>query len=269
MTLVASLGMYDGDGVQEANDLFWSLIAAHLIDHGVRGVPPRLDRDRPLEEIWNDPNLLLAQCCGYPLVTRFRGRLRTVATPGYDAPGCQGAFHRSRIVVRTEDEAEGLADLKGRRAAINERRSNSGANLFRAAIAPLAGGGAFFGSVIETGSHEASLLAVASGEADVAAIDTVSYAHLSRRAPHFARSLRTIGWTAESPCLPFVTAMGNPNALLRLLRAAISQAMDSQAMQPAREALLLNDLDRLPAKAYDRLLRFERDAGRMGYPELL
>ena len=49
-------------------------------------------------------------------------------------------------------------------------------NLFRAAIAPLAGGRPFFSEVIVTGSHAASLEAVADGNAPgLAAIDCVTF----------------------------------------------------------------------------------------------
>lgn len=115
-----------------------------------------------------------------------------MATPCYAAPGCSGATYRSRIVVRDGDRARTLPELRGRRAAVNERRSNSGMNMFRAALAPLAGRAAFFTSVIETGSHEASLRTVVESDADVAAIDAVSFAHIAREQPTLAAQVRTI-----------------------------------------------------------------------------
>ena len=264
----ASLGMYDAAAVREANDMLWELIAGRLMERGVADVPDRLDRTRPPEAIWSDPDLLLAQCCGYPLVTRYAGRLRYLTTPRYAAPGCCGASYRSRLVVRVDDPAERLADLRGRRAAINDRHSNSGTNLFRAAIAPLARGRPFFGAVRETGSHEASLRAVAEDEADVAAIDTVTFAHLARGEPARAARVRTIGWTGASHGLPFVTSMSTSAAVVDMLRDAISAVMLSAEARPACDALLLAGIECLPPDAYDGLLRMERDAARLHYPEL-
>jgi hypothetical protein len=49
--------------------------------------------------------------------------------------------------------ATSLDDLRGGRCAVNDLGSNSGMNLLRAEIAPLANGKAFFKSVLVTGSH--------------------------------------------------------------------------------------------------------------------
>lgn len=81
MTLTAPLAMYDGPARHAANDMPWALVAERLADRGVADAPTRLDRRRPLDAIWSDPDLPLAQCCGYPLVTRYRDRPRHVATP--------------------------------------------------------------------------------------------------------------------------------------------------------------------------------------------
>jgi ABC-type phosphate/phosphonate transport system substrate-binding protein len=215
-----------------------------------------------------DPDLLLAQGCGYPLVTRYRHRLRYVATPRYTASGCLGGQYQCRIVVRTADPAEKLADLAGRRAAINQRSSNSGMNLFRAAIAPLAGGRDFFASVVVTGSHAASLRAVVEGSADVASIDPVSFAHAIRDDPALAADLRTVGWTGLSPGLPLVTAITTPEPVVRALRRAVIDAVRSVDAMQARSALLLDGVERLPAQAYERLLGVERSAARLDYPIL-
>jgi len=53
-------------------------------------------------------------------------------------------------------------------------------NLLRAAVAPLAKGGAFFDSVTMSGSHWHSVQMVASGHADLTAVDCVSWAHFRR-----------------------------------------------------------------------------------------
>ena len=265
---VASLGMYDGSLLRDANDALWRSIAERLAVRGIADVPAMLDRDRSLDAIWSDPDLLLAQCCGYPLVTRYRGRLRYVATPSYSAPGCVGASYRSRLIVRADEPAEHLGGLRGRRAAINERQSNSGMNLFRAAVAPLARGAPFFAEVIETGSHAGSLRAVAEGRADVAAIDAVSFVHIVCGEPSLAMRVRTLGWTDPSPGLPFVTSIATPRGIVRLLRIVLGEVARSAELQPARDTLLLEGIERLPAGAYRRVSRIEQAADRLGYSAL-
>ena len=188
----ASLSMYDLPELQWANDRLWAAIAERLEAVGLADVPTALERERPLDEIWTDPRLLLAQSCGYPVVTNLRGRVQLVATPHYRAEGCRGPFHSSAIVVRKADRAQALADLQGTRLALNDAASGSGMNLMRAAIAPLAGGETFFSEVILTGSHLASLHAIAEGEADAGAIDAVTWAHVRDLRPELAGRLRVL-----------------------------------------------------------------------------
>lgn len=267
MMRTASLGMYDSPALHGANDRLWQSIAGHLRDAGFEDIPDRLDRARPLHAIWDDPALLLAQTCGYPLSTQWRGRLRYVATPRYQAPGCDGVLHRSRVVVRREDVGETLLAYRGRRVAINDRQSNTGMNLLRALIAPLAEGQAFFSAVAETGSHAASARLVAEGGADIAAIDTVTYAHLQNEAPDTTRALRTLVWTDEAPGLPFVTSRATPPRLLLHLRRAIRLAIGGAARADA-DRLLLNDIDVIDPRRYDLARSVERRSVRAGYPHL-
>lgn len=268
MTGVASLGMYDGGSLGPANDALWAWIAGRLAARGVAGVPAALDRSRPVAAIWDDPGLLLAQTCGYPLATDLRDRLRYVATPHYAAPGCVGADYRSRIVVRADDPAERLADLRGRRLALNDRRSNSGMNMLRAMIAPLAGGRPFFAGVVETGAHRASIAAVARGTADVAAIDTVTFAALARDAPALVACVRTVAWSDASPGLPFVTGIATPPETLAHLRAVLAGAWQDPAIAPVLATLMIAAIGVVPIARYDRLRRMEDRAARLGYPRL-
>src|SRR6266404_4455866 len=93
------------------------------------------------------------------------GGLQLVATPCYDAPGCDGPSYCSILVVAAGSQATSPADLQGKRAAFNTPDSQSGMNALRAVIAPLAEGGRFFAEIIETGGHAASLDLVAAGGA--------------------------------------------------------------------------------------------------------
>lgn len=262
----ASLGMYDRPEIQWANDQLWKSIASRLREAGLTNVPDELDRERHLPAIWDDPGLLLAQCCGYPFVTRWRGRLRYIATPRYRVNGCEGSDYRSRLVVRADEPAERLSELRGRRAAINERGSNSGMNLFRAALAPLSGGHAFFSNVVETGSHVESARRIIQGRADVAAIDTVSFAHLERHEPETAHRLRTIGWTEAAPGLPLVTSIATSAVDLKTLRRALRSVSEEPALTAVREELLLDGFESRKAERYDNLVRLEQQAHKLGYP---
>lgn len=264
----ASLGMYDPPWLHAANDLLWAGIARRLSDAGVAGVPAGLDRSRPLDAIWRDPDLLLAQTCGLPLRTALRGRVRVVATPVYDAPLAHGGWNRAAIMVREDAAHAALADLRGSVAAVNSVESNSGMNLFRAALAPIAEGRPMFARVVETGAHLASLAAVAAGGADVASIDGVTLALAMRHRPDLVAGLRVLDVTPDTPGLPLVTRADAPDEWVALLRAALTDVLEDEALAEARQALLLTGLDVLPEETYDRVIELEQAAVDAGYPAL-
>ena len=230
--MIASLGMYDMPFVSAANDAIWASVAARI-----EGVPAHLDRSRPLGDIWRDPRLLLAQTCGLPLVAELAGLVRLVATPVYDHPGCDGPLYRSWLVVRASSPATTLTELRGSRAAINGWDSNSGMNFLRAAVAPLAVGGRFFASVGVTGAHLASVAAVATGGADVAAIDCVTHGLLVRHRPDLLAGTRVLASTPASAGLPLVTAAATSDATVEALRAALRAMLSDPATEAARAAL--------------------------------
>jgi ABC-type phosphate/phosphonate transport system substrate-binding protein len=92
---------------------------------------------------WRQPDLLLSQTCGYPLVTLLP-EVQTVGCFHYSAPGCEGIDYRSLLVARAADNARSLADFRGRRAICNSPDSQSGYNVLLKMVAPLAREGRFF-----------------------------------------------------------------------------------------------------------------------------
>jgi ABC-type phosphate/phosphonate transport system substrate-binding protein len=265
--VIASLGMYDHPAQRRANDALWSAIAERLRARGV-DAPATLDRERSPEAAWRAPDLLLAQCCGYPLVADDDLDLRVVAVPHYDVPGCAPGRHVSRLVVRAGEPRRDLAAFRGAVAAVNAPLSNTGANLFRDALAEVAGGKPFFSAVVTTGSHRQSALAVRAGAADVAAIDAVTHAALERYEPESLAGLATIAVTRASPNLPFVTARTTPPATLAALRTALVEVAHDPRLAAARAALFLADIVPSGGHRYAALLGIAREAAARGYPVL-
>jgi ABC-type phosphate/phosphonate transport system substrate-binding protein len=268
MTLVASLGMYDHPAQRSANDALWRGLAHLLRGAGIAGVPDDLDRSRSVEAIWRDPRLLLAQACGYPLTAPDAPAVRVVALPVYDAPGCGGATHRSVIVVRAGDRATAVGDLRGSRVAINAATSNTGMNLLRAVVAPLADGAAFFSQVVVTGGHHASAAAIVRDEADCAAIDGVTWAALRRHEPALIEGLRVIATTGATAALPFVTAAAASDAHLAAIRGALAAVIADATLASARDALFLRDIVPADESALAPVRSAEREAVALGYPLL-
>ncbi len=271
---IAALPMYDYPELNAAHDALWAALAESLDAAGIAAVPPALTRGRGHLDIWRDPRLLLAQACEYPLARGLAGCIRVVATPRYTAPGCDAGMYRSAVVVRGDDPAESLADLRGRRCAVNEPDSNSGMNLLRAAVAPLAGGLRFFESVVYSGSHRRSADMVRAGLADVAAIDCVSWAHFARLYPRTVDCLKVLCWTDPSPSLPLITAEATGEATVTALRAALARVQSAPGLAALRAQLFLDGFD-FPSPGagpatggFDTVRRLERRAADLAYPVL-
>lgn len=262
---VAGLPMYDLPELRPATDAWWTGIARALRREGIEDVPDRLARENSTEAIWERPDLLLSQTCGSNLVGDWRERPTYVATPCSTASGCHGPLYRSLIVVPAAAPARTVEDLRGLRCAINGYRSHSGCNSLRATFAPLAHGGRFFCSVTVSGGHALSLALVASGQADVAAIDCITYALLARCRPRLLEDTRIIAQTVAAPVGPYVTRRSAPDDLIARLRSGLAQAMHDPDVAAARADLLIDGIEILPVEDYARIAQIEVEAMRLGY----
>lgn len=262
---VASLPMYDLPELRSVADAWWQGLAGAIRAEGIAEVPEALDRRAAYREVWLLPDLLMSQTCGYPLTHDLRGRVTLLATPCYDAPGCEDAEYCSLVLVAADDPAADIVDLRGRRCAVNSHDSQSGANALKALIASRGGQGRFFGNVVVSGGHAASVAMVAAGEADVVAIDCVSHALLSRYRPHALAGTRVLCRTPSAPNLPYITRRTAESDLLRRLRTGIARAFADPRLSELRGALFLAGVAELPLSAYDRILDMENAAARTGY----
>ena len=152
---------------------------------------------------------------------------------------------------------------------INGRDSNSGMNLLRAAVAPLADASRFFESVAVSGSHRQSLGLVATGVADVAAIDCVSLELLSRIDPALVAATRVLAWSPLSPGLPLVASATTDAASIDALRRALADVAADPALVAVRAELLLDGFEVLPIETYAAIVSFEASAAvAQGYSRL-
>ena len=254
--MIASLPMYDWPELREATDAWWGGIARHL------GVAVGLDRGPDYAGVWLRPDLLFSQTCGYPFTHKLRGKVRLVATPHYDASGCDGPNYCSIIFAR---EARPLADFRGRRAAVNHDDSMSGMLALKLVFAPLAEHGRFFGSAFDSGGHIASLNAVRDGRADVCAVDAVCVALAGRYRSDYLEGLVEIARSPMVPGLPYVTVAGD----ITKLRVGLAAAFADPTLNEARDRLLLTGHSVLDVKNYDRIVELETAMEKAGGLALL
>jgi ABC-type phosphate/phosphonate transport system substrate-binding protein len=254
--MIASLPMYDWPEVREATDAWWHGLSRHL------GLPVGLTRIADYAALWRDPSLVFSQTCGYPFTHDFRGRLKLLGTPHYDAEGCVGHRYCSIVFARAGTRID---DLRGGVAAFNNPDSMSGMLALQLVFAPLAKAGVFFAGTIETGGHRASLAAVRRGEADVCAIDAVCVAMARRHCPDELEGLVEIARSPLVPGLPYVTVAGD----VARLREGLAAAFADPALREARAQLLLVGWSVLDPRDYDIIPDLEADmqkAGRLTLP---
>ena len=257
----AELTMYVAPAPVEAANQQWLKRIMALLEL-TRAKPQDLDS----LALFRAPKLLLAQTCGYPLVTQLLDQVQLIGRPHYELPDSTGGIHCSLIISRATDKRETLADFKGSRGVINDLHSNSGMNLFRHQLAPLQKDGRFFSSLGISGAHLHSLRWVKAQCADLAAIDSVTFAYLERYAPQEVAGLRVVARTAASPTLPYITARTSSHAEVERIRAAMNTAL--KQLPEVSACLGLNEV--LPAHPmdYQLLLDYEKEAIKQGFATL-
>ena len=213
-------------------------------------------------------DLLFGHTCGYPLLKKHAGEYSAFCVPVFDVDGTDGKLYSSRLIVPAGSGIESLRECRGRVAAVNGYDSNSGMNLLRYELARAGAAPGYFSAVRITGSHLGSFEAVAANEAQLAAIDCVSYQLIADENPALADAVDCIGFTARCCGLPFVLARGRDEPELRAglldgLRESLARASDE-----ARDRLHLRAFAAVDDSAYASILDLENEAISMGYADL-
>jgi len=229
--------MYDRRETAAANDRFWKLIRLQLASG-----PESLCRNRDPWEIWQSPDLFLAQTCSYPYRTCLQDKVTLVGTPDYGLNGCAPGYYYSVLVVRKQDGSLGLSDFADRVFAVNDGMSQSG---WVAAQGHAADSGLSFSQPVLTGSHLKSAKAVAENRADIAAIDAISWDRMCLW-DDFTDNLTVLEKTTPSPGLPLIAAKGaNQDKLFTACASAIARLG-----QDDRDILHLKGMTYIPSETY-------------------
>ena len=211
---------YDYPFLNDAYAEFWSKLRTQLTAADVRDLPPTLSPATDLDDLLNRPNLLISQTCGYDIAVPYPRPLEMIFTPSYAAPGCERGHYVSLLVVTKTSGVRQLSDLKRPRFTANDARSYSGYHCVRA-LWPS------FATIDFSGGHRESLAAVRRGDADLAAIDAITWEFHRLYEPSRLEGLRVIARTAPAPAPPLVTSVRTSaqdlGALRRAFRAVLAQ----------------------------------------------
>ncbi|KAI3326970.1 hypothetical protein HD806DRAFT_485619 [Xylariaceae sp. AK1471] len=178
--------------------------------------PEELD----LHTLWRHPFLLFAQTCCGPMELGLACHVEVVGQQDYSrVEGGKAELYSSAIVARRIDDNDGddvpapsdgkpdlpLEDLRGKRLAYNSMDSMSGILGLERDLASMNENLDIFTGRLESNGHRLSIIAVAEGSADVAAVDCLTW-QLAKRFESAAEALAVIGWTARRSGLPFIAS---------------------------------------------------------------
>lgn len=212
---------YDLPSVRWANDLIWR----------ATGLPGEYDRETDVFSLWHSSELLVTQACGLDLYLS-NAHIQPIAAPIFDLDCDEGKYY-SHIV----------GNRSGRVAAVNAMSSRSGLSALLTLCRPE--------ELLITGSHVSSLSLVQSGQADVAAIDAVTWKILERSASHLLADIQIVDRTAPAPSPPFV--VGHPGLVEDTFNGLV-RAFESVDTIDARKALCLEGLIPAQKSDYDSVL---------------
>ncbi|MEL7180224.1 MAG: PhnD/SsuA/transferrin family substrate-binding protein [Pseudomonadota bacterium] len=240
--MIASLPMYARPSNRAAHDALWALIRDGLRDRGL-AAPDSLDHDTSHMAGWARDDLVLSQICNLPYRARFKDQVTLIGAADYGLDGCAPGYYRSVFVMRADSAAQCPQEMAQDRFVCNEQLSQSG---YGAAQLWADRHGFQFRLHAETGSHNASIAAVADSTADIAAIDAQTWLIETAENPLTAQ-LKVIGHTDQSPGLSFITCKGqDPKPHFDAIAEAIN------TLTPQDTTILgLKGIVALPQSAYD------------------
>lgn len=234
--MIASLGMYDRAETAAANDALWAGIR-----HGLGFGPDELDRTSGFWDIWQSPDLLFSQTCGMPYRIKLHGSVQLIGTPEYGLPDVPPGYYYSVMVVRSGDSGD-FGEYQDQRLAYNGPDSQSGWAAPQNYAAEL---GFRFEKLFCSGGHLASATAVANGDADIAALDAVTWDMINAY-EGVAKDLKIIQKTTPTPGLPYITSLRqDADAIFAATQDSIDGLQDDQ-----RHLLRLKGIVRIDAATY-------------------
>ncbi len=207
---------------------------------------------KDVREALTDGSVNLAFVCTgtYALMHKSR-KIELLVQPVFP----EGVTYHCAIIVPADSQAKSIEDLRGGSFAFTDPESNTGCFIPRYLL--LKHGyrpDKFFAKVVYTGSHDRSILAVASGFVDGAAVDSLVLRGLLKDHPELSQKTKVI-WRSEAFGPPPVLV---PSGLEQALKDSLQQSLLS-FHQSEEGRQLLNNIGvlrfELPRpEAYDSIL---------------
>lgn len=171
-------------------------------------------------QLLKDGGLDLAFVCGGPYVEgKDDFGLELLVMP--ETLSGESVYY-SYMIVPVNSPAKRFEELRGKRFAFTDPMSNTGKLVPEYMLAQQGETPErFFGKVIYTSAHDKSVRAVAEGEVDGAAVDSLIYEYLIRKEPQLAKKVRILARSAPYGIPPVVVRPNIPATLRERLRTAL------------------------------------------------
>ena len=247
--MIACLDMYNWPESRDAFDRLWHDCRDGLRESGF-DAPQDLSHDgEDLAAAAQDGRLILGQVCGITFA-RANHRQPTYrplgALIGADGNGPRGYY---TSVLIAHDASASIQALLSKRFAVNGWTSYSGWYGLRHHLIT-SGLSIDLPLTVISFAHRRSVEMVASGDADWAAIDSISWGMLKRIAPRLTASVYVIDQTMAVPGLPLITSYHTPNNVAAFLQQRISQYFDTPQGRSDFAALGITGMEIIDSAAY-------------------
>ena len=248
--MASSYLMYTLPQIQSSINDWWQYIVRQLNSHEINYDQALINKEIDLYRHWLDPELFFSQTCGYPLTTVLTNRVKLIGTPVYNSNYSQQANYCSLFLVRSTDDCDSIEDYAGKKFTFNGIDSQSGFNAVKTYLIEQQLNVPFFGDNIESGKHLNSIAKVAEGEADICAVDCVTYSLIQRHLPQLLHSVRVLTTTKFTPGLPFITSVNTSDEVIQAIYDAIQHACKDDSLCKVNSDLLIKGISKISLETY-------------------
>jgi phosphonate transport system substrate-binding protein len=215
-----------------------------------------------IDELLGNGQIDLAFICSGPYVCgKEKYGLELLAVPEIHG----SHFYSSYLIVNKDSPFKALEDLQGHTFAFTDPDSNTGRLVPTYWLAEIKQSpDTFFSRIIYTYSHDNSIMAVARGLVDGAAVDGLIWEYYQAKTPAFTSKTRIIKKSQPFGIPPLVASKQLPSEV----KTRIQQLLFSMHQDPEGSKILAElMIDRFVAPReewYDTLRQMGRHLGRMG-----
>ena len=248
----AQLNWYLFDHTEPVFMAFWQFVRSYLEKQGVATASDLYDAKSSIVSLAREGRLMLGQMCGLNF-SRYREDI-----PGYlgsfilAEEGMPEGYYHSVIIASKKLEKISIDDLPVNElcAAISEKDSYSGRFALYQALgrdpAPCA-----FASVSYTGAHRGTLAAISCGQADIGAIDCLTWHMLQSACPEQVERVKVIGTSRPVPAPPLVSGLAEHSEDLVLLKKAVKAAFKDDKLSAGMKNIGILGCKPLTGAHYD------------------